>query len=91
MKLSTKPARTPKITLRKGDVVNVISGSDAGSTGKVLQVFPTKGRVLVEGVNFAKKHLRKSQDNPQGGIIDKEAPLAISNVAVQSTSKGRGK
>lgn len=91
MKRSTKRVRTPKITLRKGDVVKVITGADSGSTGKVLQVIPAKGRVLVEGVNFVKKHLRKSQDNPQGGIIEKEAPLALSNVAVQSSSTGRGK
>lgn len=66
----------------KGSVVEVISGEDVGKTGKVLQVLPAKGRVLVEGVNFVKKHMSKSQDNMEGGIVDIEAPIAISNVRV---------
>lgn len=69
-----------KTKLKKGDTVTVISGNDKGKTGKVLQTMPTKGRALVEGVNFVKKHMRKTQDNPEGGIVEMEAPLAISNL-----------
>jgi large subunit ribosomal protein L24 len=68
--------------LKKGDVVTAVTGADAveGKTGKILQVFPQEGRALVEGFNFVKKHLRKSQDNPKGGIIEKEAPIHLSNL-----------
>ncbi len=74
----------PKLHVRRGDIVKAISGADAagGKTGKVLKVYPRTGRVLVEGFNFVKKALRKSQDNPNGGIVTKEAPLAASKLAV---------
>lgn len=73
-----------KIHIRRGDIVKAISGEDAAGqkTGKVLKVYPSKGRALVEGFNFVKKHMRKSQDNPSGGIVTKEAPMAISKLAV---------
>jgi large subunit ribosomal protein L24 len=73
-----------KIHIRRGDVVRAISGEDAAGqkTGKVLKIYPKKGRALVEGFNFVKKHMRKSQDNPSGGIVSKEAPLAISKLVV---------
>ena len=73
-----------KLHVRRNDVVRAISGEDADGkkTGKVLKVYPQTGRVLVEGFNFVKKHLRKSQDNPNGGIVSKEAPLAASKLAV---------
>ncbi len=66
--------------IKKGDTVQAITGDDNGKTGKVLQVVPTTGRVLVEGLNFVKKHMRKTQDNPQGGVIEKEAPMHLSNL-----------
>ncbi|MFA5688780.1 MAG: 50S ribosomal protein L24 [Kiritimatiellales bacterium] len=66
--------------IKKGDTVEVIAGNDKGKTGKVLQVMAGGERALVEGVNFVKKHMRKTQDNPNGAIIDKEAPLHISNL-----------
>ncbi len=66
--------------IRRGDVVIVISGAHAGKQGKVLQVVPSRGKVLVEGVNMVKKHLRRTQDNPQGGIAEKEAYLPVSKV-----------
>lgn len=72
--------RKIKYGIRKGDAVEVISGDHRGSRGKVLSVFPETGRVLVEGVNLVKKHLKKSQENPEGGIVDLEAPFAISKV-----------
>lgn len=66
--------------IKKGDMVRMISGDDAGKTGKVLQVLPGSGRALVEGLSFVKKHMRKTQDNPQGGVIEKEAPVHLSNL-----------
>ena len=66
--------------IRKDDVVVVISGDHKGARGKVLRVIPEKQRVLVEGVNMVYRHVRKSQRNPQGGRIQKEAPLHVSNV-----------
>ena len=72
----------PKMHVRRGDVVKAITGSDAGKSGKVLAVYPATGRALVEGLNLVTKHLRKSQDNPNGKIVEKEAPIAVSNLAV---------
>ncbi len=69
-----------KFHVKKGDNVEVIAGNFRGSTGKVLQVLPKKSRVLIEGVRLIKKHLRKSQDNPQGSIAEREGPIHISNV-----------
>ena len=73
-----------KMHVRRGDIVRAISGADADGkkTGKVLKVYPETGRALVEGFNFVKKHMRKSQDNPSGGIVSKEAPLAASKLVV---------
>ena len=70
------------VHIRRDDVVQVMSGSDAtaGKTGKVLQVLPAKGMAVVEGMNYVKKTIRKSQDNPQGGIVEKEGPVRISNL-----------
>lgn len=71
-----------KIHVRKNDVVVAIAGREAAGkkTGKVLQVLPASGRVVVEGLNFVSKTLRKTQDNPKGGIVSKEAPIAASNL-----------
>ncbi len=73
-----------KMHVRRNDIVRAISGEEADGkkTGKVLKVYPGKGRVLVEGFNFVKKHMRKSQDNPNGGIVTKEAPMAASKLVV---------
>ncbi len=67
-------------TIKKGDLVKAVCGDDKGKTGKVLQVLPGTGRVLVEGLNFVKKHMRKTQDKPQGGVFEKEASIHISNL-----------
>ena len=69
-----------KMTIRKGDTVKVITGKDRGKTGKVLRSVPEKSRVVVEKVNMAKKAMRPTQANPQGGISSIEAPLHASNV-----------
>jgi large subunit ribosomal protein L24 len=66
--------------VKKGDNVEVIAGNFKGSSGKILQVLGSKQRVLVEGVRIIKKHTRKSQDNPQGKIAEREGPIHISNV-----------
>jgi large subunit ribosomal protein L24 len=71
-----------KLHVHKGDNVEVISGNFRGSSGKVLEVLPKKQRVLIEGVRIIKKHLKKSQDNPQGKIAEREGPIHISNVRV---------
>jgi large subunit ribosomal protein L24 len=71
-----------KLHVRKGDNVEVISGNFRGSSGKVLEVIARKQRVLIEGVRMIKKHLKKSQDNPQGKIAEREGPIHISNVRV---------
>lgn len=73
-----------KTHVKKNDEVVVISGNHKGSTGRVLQVFPEKQQVLVEGVRMIKKHSRKSQDRPEGGIIEREGPIHISNVKLAS-------
>ena len=68
------------VHIRRGDTVGVIAGSERGKRGKVLRVLPEKGRVLVEHVNMIKKHQRPTQKLRQGGIIEREGPLALSNV-----------
>lgn len=71
-----------KMKIKKNDQVKVMAGKDKGKTGKVLSAFPSQDKILVEGVNFVKRHSRKSQQNPQGGIIQKEAPIHISNLQI---------
>lgn len=86
-------ARPSKLHIRRGDMVMAISGEDADGkkVGKVLQVFPSSGRAVVEGFNFVRKHLKKSQDNPQGGVIDKEAPIAVSKLKLHTRGEARKK
>ncbi|MFN2420727.1 MAG: 50S ribosomal protein L24 [Gemmatimonadota bacterium] len=74
----------------KGDTVLVVSGDDRGKTGRVLAVFQDKHRVLIEGVNFVKRHTRPSQQNPQGGIVEREAPIHLSNVMLYDPKAQRG-
>jgi large subunit ribosomal protein L24 len=77
--------------VKKDQMVVVISGEEKGKAGKVLAVMPDKGKVVVEGVNLIKKAVRKSQDNPKGGIITKEAPLWASKVMAQEAFEARRK
>ncbi len=74
--------------LKKGDRVKVIAGKDVGKDGVVLRVLPEKNKVIVEGVNVAKKHQRPTRATMQGGIIDKDMPLHASNVALICGSCG---
>ena len=66
--------------VKKGDIVAVIAGDDKGRTGEVLRVFKDRGKVLVQGINRVYKHLRPSRQHPQGGRIQKEMPISLSNV-----------
>ena len=75
----------PKFHVHRGDTVEVISGNHRGSTGKILEVKAAKEQVIIEGVRMIKKHQRKSQDQPNGAIIEKEGPIHISNVKVVET------
>ena len=66
--------------IKIGDTVKVIKGEYRGKSGKILKVFPRINRVIVEGVNFVKRHSKPTQQNPQGGIVEKEASIHVSNV-----------
>ena len=66
--------------IKKGDSVQIITGNERGKNGRVIKIFPTKSKVVVEGINLVKKHSRPSQENPQGGILEKEAAVHISNI-----------
>lgn len=68
--------------IKKNDNVIVIAGKDKGTKGKVLKVFPNLNKVVVEGVNIAKKHIKKSQGNKSGQIIEKSMPIDVSNVSI---------
>lgn len=68
--------------IHKNDTVAIIAGNAKGRTGKVLKVFPKDNRIIVEGVNLRKRHTKPNQRNPQGGIVEKEAPINSSNVMV---------
>jgi large subunit ribosomal protein L24 len=75
--------------IKKGDRVKVISGKDKGTEGVVLRAMPSVSKIVVEGVNFAKKHVRPSMNDPKGGIKQIEAPIHVSNVMVVSNKDGR--
>ncbi len=68
--------------VRKNDMVLVLTGNDSGKRGRVLKVYPKKGQVVVEGVRFIKRHTKPSQTLPNGGIIEREAPISVTNVMV---------
>ena len=74
--------------LKKGDRVKVIAGKDLGKDGVIMRVIPEKDKVIVEGVNIAKKHQRPTRATMQGGIIDKDMPIHVSNVALLCPKDG---
>ncbi len=76
--------------IRKGDTVVAVSGASSGRTGKVLQVLPSRERAIVEGLNLVKKTLRKTQDTPQGGMTEKEASIALSNLMLHCPDCKKG-
>ncbi len=77
------------MNVRKNDTVMVVSGNSLGKQGKVLKLFPAKSRLIIEGVNIVKRHSRPSQKNPQGGVVQKEAPIHLSNVMVVCPKCGK--
>jgi len=81
--------RAPKLKLRQGDRVMVLSGKDIGKEGVITRVNPERRTVIVEGVNLAKRHQRPTKSTMQGGIIDKDMPIPISNVALVCPSCGK--
>jgi large subunit ribosomal protein L24 len=77
------------LKIRKGDRVRVLSGKDRGKEGEVMRAIPDAGKVIVDGVNVARKHQRPTRATQQGGIIDKDMPLPVSNVALVCPSCGK--
>ncbi|MGG5575744.1 50S ribosomal protein L24 [Myroides sp. C15-4] len=71
-----------KLKIKTGDTVRVITGDHKGSEGKIVRVLREKNKAIVEGVNIISKHVKPSATNPQGGIVKKEAPIHISNLAI---------
>lgn len=68
--------------IKKNDIVKILAGRDKGKTGKILTIFPKALKALVQGINMVKKHARKTQNDPQGGIIQKESPISLSNLMI---------
>lgn len=79
----------PKVHVKKGDKVVVIAGKDKSKSGTVLAVYPSEQRVLVEGVNIVKRHTKPNPKNPEGGIVEKEAPIHVSNVLLADPKTGK--
>jgi large subunit ribosomal protein L24 len=79
-----------KFSLRKNDQVQVMTGREKGKTGKILKVSAKTGRVTIEKINMVKRHMKPSQQNPQGGIVEKELPLHYSNVLLMCPKCNRG-
>jgi len=75
-----------KLKIKSGDTVRVIAGDNKGSEGQVLSVSISRNKAIVEGVNMIKKHMKPSAQNPQGGIVEKEAPIHISNLSLLTSS-----
>lgn len=69
-----------KLKIKKGDTVKVLSGADRGKSGTVMRVFPKNQTAIVEGIRIVSKHMRPSQQNPDGGIVQQEAPIHLSNL-----------
>lgn len=78
------------MAIRKGDNVVVITGKDKGKTGKVIEVLRDEGKVLVERINMVKRHQRPTQLHKQGGVIEKEAPINISNIMLYDEKAAKG-
>jgi len=75
--------------IKKNDTVKILIGKDRGKTGRVLAVFPRENRALVQGLNLAKKHTRRTREDQQGGIIQKESPLHFSNLMIVCQKCGK--
>jgi large subunit ribosomal protein L24 len=90
--MAAEKAKRVRIRIRKNDTVQVIAGKDAGKRGKVLKVLREKGRVIVQGVNFIKRHTRPNpQRNIKGGVAEREAAIHVSNVMVVADDDRRSR
>ena len=78
-----------KMKIRKGDTVQVLTGKDRGKQGEVMTAIPAQGKVIVDGVNMAKRHQKPTRATMQGGIIDKDMPIPVANVALLCPSCGK--
>ena len=88
MAAKSKQAQPPKLRIKRGDSVVVVAGRSKGVRGDVLKVLPAENRVIVQGVNLVKRHTRPTQVDP-GGIVEKEAPIHVSNVALVDPDSGQ--
>ncbi len=86
--MPTSKRFAPKLSIKKGDKVQIIAGSNKGESGEVKQVFPKLNRAIVDGLNLVKKHTKATQDNP-GGINEIESPIHISNLMVIDPKSGK--
>ncbi len=75
--------------LKKNDTVKILIGKDKGKAGKVISIFPKSQRVLVQGLNLVKKHTRRTREDQQGGVIQKESPISVSNLMVVCQKCGK--
>lgn len=87
--MENKVNKKPKFHVRSGDTVEVIAGNSKGQTGRILRVLTKKSRVVVEGVNIIKKHIKPSAQNPQGEIRETEGSIHVSNVKLIDPSTGK--
>jgi large subunit ribosomal protein L24 len=87
--MERKSNTQPKLNLRKGDKVRVIAGDDKGKEGPILEIFPSRNRAIVEGVNIVTKHAKPSAGKPEGGIKKIEATIHISNLQLLDPSTGK--
>jgi large subunit ribosomal protein L24 len=78
----------PKMKIKKGDRVEMLTGKDKGKRGEVAKVLPSEGRVIVEGVHVSKRHAKPTRATMQGGVIDKFQPVSVSSVAIVCTGCG---
>jgi len=86
--MERKSNKQPKLHIRQGDTVKVLSGNDRGKQGRVLQVFPKTRKAIVEGINLKTKHQKPSAENPEGGINKQEAPLYVSKLMLVDPATG---
>ncbi len=84
-----RAAKYKTFHVKSGDTVLVVRGDDAGRKGKVLKVLREEGRAVVEGLNLVKRHMRKTKEKPEGGIVEKEAPIALGKLRLVESEKAK--
>ncbi len=87
--MKAKSKKTVKLHIRRGDTVMVIAGDNKGKTGKIVSVDREKSKAVVEGLNMIKKSVKPSAEHPQGGFVEKEAPIHVSNLMIVDSSTGK--